>query len=153
MQIVEQYYQNTPNVENQRGAPSLQSQLAMLSLEEHKGSQPAVDDSADQARDVVDASILSHVLDLLSSLLKNSKTDEDRAKVTEVFPQLLSYVEKSEDMFLLLNGTQTLKTFIYLGHKQVLKVSTPESIISVCKKLLSPQSNEQSALCLGNLII
>ena len=39
-----------------------------------------------QANDVVDASILSHVLDLLSSLVKNSKTDEDRAKVIEVFP-------------------------------------------------------------------
>lgn len=102
---------------------------------------------------VVDASILSHVLDLLCSLLKNSKTDEDKAKVIEVFPQLLSYVEKSEDMFLLLNGTQTLKTFIYLGHKQVLKISTPELIIGVCKKLLSPQTNEQSALCLGNLVI
>ena len=57
------------------------------------------------AKDVVDASILSHVLDLLSSLLKNSKTEEDKAKIIEVFPQLLSYVEKSEDMFLLLNGT------------------------------------------------
>lgn len=76
--------------------------------------------------DVIEPSILCHVLDLLSSLLKNSKTDEDKSKVCVVFPQLLSYVEKSEDMFLLLNGTQTLKTFIYLGHKQVLKVSTPE---------------------------
>ena len=56
-------------------------------------------------------------------------------------------------MFLLLNGTQTIKTFIYLGHKQVLKLSTPEQIITVCKKLLSPLQNEQSALCLGNLVI
>ena len=78
------------------------------------------------------------MLDLLSSLLKNSKTEEDKAKVIEVFPQLLNYVEKSEDMFLLLNGTQILKNFIYLGHKHVLKLSTPEQIIAVCKKLLSP---------------
>lgn len=36
--------------------------------------------------EVVDASILSHVLDLLCSLLKNAKTDEDKTKVIEVFP-------------------------------------------------------------------
>ena len=96
---------------------------------------------------------MSHVLDLLCSLLKNSKDDEDKEKVVQVFPQLLSFVQKSDDMFLLLNGTQTLKTFIYLGHKQVLKLTTPEQIIEVCKKLLSPTTNEQSALCLGNLVI
>ena len=93
------------------------------------------------------------MLDLLCSLLKNAKTEEDKAKVIEVFPQILNYVEKSEDMFLLLNGTQTLKTFIYLGHKHALKLSSPEQIVAVCKKLLSPQTNEQSAISLGNLII
>ena len=69
---------------------------------------------------MVDASILSHVMDLLCSLLKNSKSDEDRAKVVAVLPDILKYVEKSDDLFLLLNGTQTLKTFIHLAHKQVL---------------------------------
>ena len=59
-------------------------------------------------------------MDLLCSLLKNSKSDEDRVKVVAVFPEVLKYVEKSDDMFLLLNGTQTLKTFIHLAHKQVL---------------------------------
>ena len=54
---------------------------------------------------VVDASILSHVLDLLCSLLKNSKTEEDKSKVVAVFPEILNYMEKSDDMFLLLNGT------------------------------------------------
>jgi hypothetical protein len=102
---------------------------------------------------VVDASILSHVLDLLCSLLKNSQSDEDKEKIISVFPQLLTYIEKSDDMFLLLNGTNTLKTFIWLGHKQVLQFSTPEDVIRVCKKLLSPTTNEQSAVCLGNLII
>ena len=102
---------------------------------------------------VVDSSILSHVLDLLCSLLKNSKTEEDKSKVVAVFPEILSYMEKSDDMFLLLNGTQTMKTFIHLAHEQVLKLSTPEQIIVVCKKLLSPETNELSALMLGNLII
>ena len=102
---------------------------------------------------VVDSSILSHVLDLLCSLLRNSKTEEDKSKVVAVFPEILGYMEKSDDMFLLLNGTQTMKTFIHLAHEQVLKLSTPEQIIVVCKKLLSPETNEQSALMLGNLII
>ena len=35
----------------------------------------------------------------------------------------------------------------------MLEVSSPEEIIRVCKKLLSPTTNEQAALCLGNLII
>ena len=56
-------------------------------------------------------------------------------------------------MFLLLNGTNTLKTFIWLGHKHVLACSKPEDIIRVCKKLLQPETNEQAAICLGNLII
>jgi hypothetical protein len=126
--------------------------LAKLALEESKSSVP-IQDVVENQNEVVDASILSHVMDLLCSLLKNSKTDEDKAKVIETFPKILDYVEKSDDMFLLLNGTQTLKTFIYLGHKQVLACSTPERVIAVCKKLLSPTTNEQSALCLGNLVI
>ena len=93
------------------------------------------------------------MLDLLCSLLKNAKSEADKAKVVEVFPRILGYVEKSEDMFLLLNGTQTLKTFVYLGHKHVLKLCSPEQVVAVCKKLLSPTTNENSALCLGNLII
>ena len=118
MQIVEQYYKNTPNADNQQKPLSLADGLARLALEESKGpSSQTVDERDGSANEVVDASILSHVLDLLCNLLKNSKTDEDKAKVIEVFPQILNYVEKSEDMFLLLNGTQTLKTFIYLGHK------------------------------------
>ena len=117
----------------------MKDQLATLSLEERK-AQPLEEEN--EAVDVVDASILKHVLDLLCSLLKNAKTEEDKAKVIEVFPKLLVYTEKSEDMFLLLNATQTLNTFIHLGHKHVLKLSTPEQVIAVCKKLLSPQTNE-----------
>ena len=116
MEIVDQYYQSTPNTENQK---SLASGLANLAiLEESKDKAPVPDNN--QVITVVDASILSHVLDLLCSLLKNSKSDEDRAKVVAVFPDILKYVEKSDDMFLLLNGTQTLKTFIHLAHKQIL---------------------------------
>jgi len=124
--------------------------LSLLELDKASNNLP---DVSSKVISVVDSSILQHVLDLLCSLLKNSKTDEDRAKVVAVFPKLLTYVEKSEDMFLLLNGTTTLKTFIHLAHKQVLDTTAPEQIIEVCKKLLSPQTNEQAALCLGNLVI
>jgi len=53
------------------------------------------------------------VLDLLCTLLKNAKTEEDQEKIVAVFPQLLNYVDRSDDMFLLLNGTTALKTFIH----------------------------------------
>ena len=56
-------------------------------------------------------------------------------------------------MFLLLHGTNTLKTFIHQGHQEILKIVAPKDIIEVANKLLSPQINEQAALCLGNLII
>lgn len=63
---------------------SLTDGLARLALEESKGA--TVDEEDHQETVVVDVSILQHVLDLLCNLLKNSKSDEDRAKVVEVFP-------------------------------------------------------------------
>lgn len=56
-------------------------------------------------------------------------------------------------MFLLLNGTSTLRTFIHLGHLEVLKRSSPKDIIEVAKKLLLPSTNENAAICLGNYVI
>lgn len=54
----------------------------------------------------------------------------------EVFPKLLEYVNKSDDMFLLLHGTTTLKTFIHLGSKEIKKRVKPQDVIEVAKKLL-----------------
>jgi hypothetical protein len=65
----------------------------------------------------------------------------------------MSYVERSDDMFLLLNGTIAIKTFIHLAHKQILELVANEKIISLCKRLLSPSCNEQAGICLGNLVI
>lgn len=45
-------------------------------------------------------------------------------------------------MFLLLHGTSALKTFINLGHTEILKLVSPKEIIEVAKKLLSPTTNE-----------
>ena len=105
---------------------SLADGLANLALQEESKEKQEAKEESNQVINVVDASILSHVLDLLCSLLKNSKTEEDKSKVVAVFPEILTYMEKSDDMFLLLNGTQTMKTFIHLAHEQVLKLSTPE---------------------------
>ena len=105
---------------------------------------------------VVDSTILQHVLDLLCTLLK--KTDKELfpnefRKIIAVFPQLMGFVQKSEDMFLLLHGTAALKNFICVGSKEILEIVKAEEIINVAKKLLAPGTNEQAAMCLGNLII
>lgn len=71
----------------------------------------------------------------------------------DAFPQILEYVNKSEDMFLLLYGTSALRTFIHLAHQEILKRVSSKEIVAVAKKLLSPTINEQAALCLGNLVI
>jgi len=56
-------------------------------------------------------------------------------------------------MFLLLHGTTALKNFIFVGHAEILKIVDAAKIIEVSKKLLSPLTNEQAAMCLCNLII
>ena len=56
-------------------------------------------------------------------------------------------------MFLLLHGTTSLKNFIFVGHQEILLLVKTEEIVKVAQHLLSPQTNEQAAICLGNLII
>jgi hypothetical protein len=81
------------------------------------------------------------------------KTSPEFLIIMDQFPKLLDYVHKSEDMFLLLHGTSTLKTFIHLGHEEILKRIQPKDAVEVAKKLLSPTANEQAAMCLGNYVI
>jgi len=84
----------------------------------------------------------------------NKLTHKDAfAKIIAVFPKLMNFVKKSEDMFLLLHGTAAIKNFIFTGHVEILETVETQEIIDVAKKLLSPQTNEQAAICLGNLII
>lgn len=94
-------------------------------------------------------------MDLLSTLLKRTKdkSSPEFSKIMDLFPKLLEYVNKSDDMFLLLNGTSTLRTFINMGHQEILKRVTAKEIIDVAKKLLQPSTNENSAICLGNYVI
>ena len=117
-------------------------------------SQPSTHDQ--KIISVVDSTILQHVLDLLTTLLKKTdreKHAEDFCKIVAVFPQLLGFVKKSEDVFLLLHGTTALKNFIFLGHQEILKIVETQEVINVATRLLSPSMNEQAAICLGNLII
>jgi hypothetical protein len=67
-----------------------------------------------------------------------SKHPEEFGKIIKVFPQLINFVLKSEDMFLLLHGTSAIKNFIFVGHVEILQITTADSIIVVAKKLLSP---------------
>ena len=78
---------------------------------------------------------------------------QDRPSVVQVLPNLVSYMQESDDMFLLLQGTTTLKTFLSIAGEECLKVVERETILLVTKKLLDPKTNEQAALCLGNLVI
>lgn len=124
--------------------------------------QNPIDLSADKSStadnkpsNIVDSTILQHVIDLLGTMLKktNDRQSPDFHKIIECFPKLLEYVNKSEDMFLLLHGTSALRTFIHLGHEEILKLVPPKDMIEVAKKLLSPTTNEQAAMCLGNYVI
>ena len=66
---------------------------------------------------MVDSSILQLVIDLMCTMLKRTKESPELKKIVEVFPNLLSYVGKSDDMFLLLHGTNALRTFISIASK------------------------------------
>lgn len=95
------------------------------------------------------------MIDLLCTLLRKTKDkdSDDFKKTINVFPKLLEFVKRSEDVFLLLHGTSALRTFIHLGHKQILELVSAKEMVEVAKKLLSPSINEQAAMCLGNYII
>jgi hypothetical protein len=144
LDIIHIYYVATPNTDNRDSVlvPQAKSS-AIVELPER------------EARPIVDASILTHVMDLLCTLLKRTKdkASPEFAKIIDVFPKLLSYVHKTDDMFLLLNGTSTLRTFINIGQAEILKRSTAKDIVDVAKKLLLPSTNENAATCIGNYVI
>jgi hypothetical protein len=94
-------------------------------------------------------------MELLTALLKRTKdkASPEFAKIMSLFPKLLEYVHKSDDMFLLLNGTSVLRTFINIGSQEIKKRSTAKEMVEVAKKLLQPSTHEQAAICLGNYVI
>jgi len=78
---------------------------------------------------VVDAAIMHHVLDFLCILLKmtnKEKSLDEFKRIIAVFPRLLHFVLKSEDMFLLLNGTTTIKNFVFIGADEIMEICETE---------------------------
>ena len=155
MEIIETYFNSTANEDNkdkQLTMCNISESLSLDSSNEKGSTQKSI--LTEKHVTIVDSEMMMHVLDLLCTLLKKTGPDtEEFRKIIAVFPQLLTFVQKSDDMFLHLHGTTALKNFIFCGHKEILKIVEVEKIIDVAKKLLSPMTNEQAALCLGNLII
>lgn len=126
IEIVQTYYTNTPNEENRGKQLTLHNIISESSSLDSSLDKQSKSDSATTETDskvYVDATILMYGLDLLSTLLK--KTDKkthpnEFKKIIELFPSLLNFVHKSDDMFLQLHGTTTLKNFIFYGHQEIL---------------------------------
>lgn len=153
MEIIQSYYNSTPNEENKDKQITYTSNMSESSSLESVKSKLS---NELKTINVIDSTLLMHVLDLLCTLLKRTdKTTQpdEFNKIIVLFPQLLNIVHKSDDMFLHLHGTTALKTFIFTGHQEILKICDPQSIIECAKKLLSPLTNEAAAVCLGNLVI
>lgn len=145
MQIVEQYYSSTPNEENKDKQLSLGNSTGTSeNLSVDSSNQKLKLTQPEKVLSVVDASILMHVLEFVCVLLKNTpaNTLEFKSIIFQVFPDLLTYVRKSDDMFLLLHGTTTLKNFVFCGHLEILKIVQTERIIETVIKLLQPTTNE-----------
>ena len=57
------------------------------------------------------------MIDLLCTMLKRTKDGPELGKIVDVFPNLLQFIGKSDDMFLLLHGTSALRIFISVASK------------------------------------
>lgn len=83
MEIIESYYNQTPNEQNK----VLKEALSCSLDSSNDQSQPSTQDQ--KVISVVDSTILQHVLDLLTTLLKKTdaeKHGEDFVKIVAVFP-------------------------------------------------------------------
>ena len=56
-------------------------------------------------------------------------------------------------MFLLLHTTSCLRTFIAISHEKIKQLKITKRILEVAKKMLKPETNESTAVFLGNFII
>lgn len=103
---------------------------------------------------LIDSSILQHTLDILCRLLK--KTDpqsQEHNAVIDIFPILLKIAMESDDIFMLLHTTSCLRTFIAISHEKIKERKVTKKILEVAKKMLKPETNESTAVFLGNFII
>jgi restriction endonuclease Mrr len=79
MDIIEMYYQSTPNAENKD----------QILVPQAKSDE--VQDVPERKQPLVDASILTHVMELLNTLLKRTKdkSSPEFSKIMDLFPRLL----------------------------------------------------------------
>lgn len=108
----------------------------------------------ENADKLLDSSILQHSLDILCRLLKKTDPEtEEHAALIDIFPILLQISLESEDVYLLLHTTSTLRTFIAVSHEKIQERKVTKKILEVAKKMLKPETNESTAVFLGNFII
>jgi hypothetical protein len=125
-----------------------------VSSNDHAKKQKDAFRALENADTILDSSILQHSLDILSRLLK--KTDPESAEhsaVIDIFPILLQIALESEDLYLLMHTTSTLRTFIAISHEKIKDRKVTKKILEVAKKMLLPETNEATAVFLGNFII
>ena len=98
---------------------------------------------------------MQHSLDILCTLLKttdqNSKEHKDLLNF--VFPELLKLSLQSEDIYLLLHSTSTMRTFIRISSPHIIEMNLTPQIMELAKKMLKPETNEATAVFIGNFII
>ena len=90
MEIIQSYYNSTPNEENKAKQITFNSNIGSSESSSHDSSNKSGKLSIDQKlTSVVDSSLLMHVLDLLSTLLKKTDREthkEDFNKIIIIFP-------------------------------------------------------------------
>jgi hypothetical protein len=108
----------------------------------------------ENADKMLDSSILQHSLDILSRLLKKTDPEsQEHNAVIDIFPILLQIALESQDIYLLLHTTSTLRTFIAVSHEKIKERKVTKKILEVAKKMLLPETPESTAVFLGNFII
>lgn len=97
---------------------------------------------------------LPTALDLLQMLLvKLQAGSKEATLVLDLLPALLQVLGTSQDVPLLLHGTNCLRAFIATFHEQLLARKYGDSILETVAKLLSPALNESAAPHLGYCLV
>lgn len=143
LKIVKNYFYMT----NTKGATD-------LTAEDNAKRQKDAFRALDDADTMLDSSILQHSLDILSRLLKKTDPEsQEHSALIDIFPVLLQIALESQDLYLLLHTTSTLRTFIAVSHEKIKERKVSKKILEVAKKMLLPETTEATAVFLGNFII
>ena len=108
-----------------------------VSSDQHAKNKKNEFRSLENADKILDSSILQHSLDILCRLLKKTDPEsQEHVALIEIFPILLQIALESQDVYLLLHTTSTLRTFIAVSHEKIKeKKVTKKKIIKEVKKV------------------